>query len=131
MNTRMKNFAFNVVLMAVTIAVAIAVGSQLPGLYSKWQGPSRSGDFSAHVDKLPQRVTLYGTTTCQYCQTARDYLKQAGIPFNDQVIDTSPSASTMFEQLSETSVPVLVVRDKLIVGFNATEYHRFLKAAAR
>jgi glutaredoxin len=131
MNARVKSFAANFILMAVTIAAAIAIGSQLPKLYLSWKGPERSGDFSAHVSNLPQRVTLYGTTTCQYCATARAYLIKAGIPFNDLIVDTSPTASAMFDRLSEKSVPVLVTRDKLIVGFNPAEYDRFLKSAVR
>lgn len=118
----------NIVLMAVTAAAAVAIGSQLPHLYKKWRGPFKSGDFSAHIAKQPYRLTLYGTTTCPHCESARAYLKKSGVAFNDQVLDTSKEAAANFNMLNEKAVPVLVSKHKLVVGFKALEYDQLIKS---
>ena len=108
--------------MTVTIVAALALGSQAPRLLREWRGNARSGDFRVHLAGQPARLTLYGTSTCPYCAAARAWLRGAGIAFNDRVIDTTPEAGAMYEKLGETSVPVLVAEDRLIIGFNAADY---------
>ncbi|MES2318541.1 MAG: glutaredoxin family protein [Pseudomonadota bacterium] len=128
MNAKIKSAIINIALMAITIAAAIAIGSQAPKLYQQWKGHGRTGDFSVHVANQPERLTLYGTTTCQYCAMARAYLKKEGIPFNDRVVDTSKEANALFAQLNEGGVPVLVSEKKLISGFAEKEYGELAKA---
>lgn len=122
MDSRMKKVLRDTALMAATIAAAVLLGSQAPGLYQKWRGVGRSGDFSKHIVNQPQRLTLYGTTTCPACISARDYLRAAGIPFNDQLVDKSDAAKRMYSTLGERSVPLLVSSNKVLVGFNREAY---------
>lgn len=117
--------------MAVTIAAAVAIGTQAPKLYMKWQGNSKTGDFSEHVANQPQRLTLYGTTTCTYCAKARAHLIKAGIPFNDRIIDRSKEASDMFDKLKEGGVPVLVSAQKLVIGFDESDYNSMAAASLK
>jgi glutaredoxin len=108
MKQHVKKWTLNIILTAATAALALAIGSQLPAWLKKPRDPYKNGDYSAHIVQLPHKITLYGTTTCPYCKKARDYLKQAGIPFNDQIIDESKTAEAAFKQLGEKYVPVLV-----------------------
>lgn len=129
MKTKIKSVFANIALMAITIALAIVLGSQAPQLYKKWQGNSRSGDFTLHVVNQPYRLTLYGTSTCPHCAKAREYLKAAGISFNDRIVDKSNAARDMFSKLNENSVPVLVSKNRLIIGFNENEYDELAKVS--
>lgn len=113
--------------MAATAAAAATIGSQLPQLYNKWRGPFKNGDFSAHIAKLPHRLTLYGTSTCPHCLSARAYLKQSGIAFNDLVVDQSKFAEAGFRQLNENGVPILVSKHRLVVGFQTQAYDELIK----
>jgi len=122
MTTTIKRFLINAVLMAVTIAAAIALGSQAPKLLQAWRGNGHHGNYSQHVANQPQRLTLYGTTTCPYCAKARAYLTGAGIAFNERMVDTSKEAEAMYATLHENSVPVLISEKKYIVGFNEKDY---------
>jgi glutaredoxin 3 len=126
----LKSALVNTALTILTVVAAVAIGSQLPHLVQQWRGQTRTGDFSAHIAKLPQPVTLYGTSTCPHCQAARAYLTKAGIAFNDQLIDQSQSAREQYSKLDESGVPVLVSQSKLIVGFNAKAYDELLKPAS-
>ncbi len=131
MKASIKSTLTNIMLMAVTIAAAIAIGSQAPQLYQKWKGHSRSGDFAVHVANQPHRLTLYGTSTCQYCAKARAYLIHAGIPFNDRIVDKSIEARDLFSKLNESGVPVLISDKKLVIGFIENEYSELAAASAK
>jgi glutaredoxin len=122
MNQKIKKDLLNVILLAGTAAVAVFIGSNLPQLIGQWRGPIRSGDFAVHVEKMPHQITLYGTSTCPHCQTARTYLRDAGIAFNDLIVDQSKSAEASFKQLEQKGVPVLVSSHKMVVGFDAKAY---------
>ncbi|QYF94745.1 glutaredoxin family protein [Massilia sp. PAMC28688] len=128
MTSKTKRVLLDAVAMAATIAAAIAVGWQVPSLYQKFQGMDneRRGDFAQHVTQHRHRLTLYGTTTCPACAHARAHLVKAGIPFNDQVIDQSDAAKQMYQKLGERSVPILVSKTELLIGYNAAAYDRLV-----
>jgi glutaredoxin len=112
----------NLTVVLFTALVAILLGLQLPNLVKKWNGPFKMGDFSMHVAQQKNKLTLYGTTSCPHCHSAREYLRQSGIPFNDVVIDQSKSGAEAFKQLKERAVPVLVSANRLVVGFDQKAY---------
>ena len=127
MNAIVKSWATNIVLFAVTAGAAVIVGSRLPHWIEDWRGPIRGGDYSLHVDKQPYRLTLYGTSTCPHCAAARDYLRQAGIAFNDVVIDKSKAAEDNFRKLEQNGVPVLVSDKQLVLGFDAKAFNEIIR----
>jgi glutaredoxin len=127
MKTTFKSILVNTAVLALTIAVAIPIGRYAPKLYERFQSHGRDGDYSAHIQNLPYKVTLYGTTTCVHCIAARAHLRQAGIDFNDMVIDKSAAAGKGFERLEVSSVPVLVTPKRIVVGFAVDEYDALLR----
>lgn len=131
MNARLKRLFTDIVLVAVTIAAATLVGKKIPAMYEEWTRNHAGGDYSDHVAGLPQKITLYGTTTCPACVKARAFLHETGAPFNDQLIDKSERAERMYERLGESAVPVLVSEKKLIVGFNPEAYTRMVTSESR
>ena len=122
MRQQMKKWGLNIILTGAMAALVLAIGSLLPTWMKEVRGPYRSGDYSVHVAQLPYKLTLYETTTCPHCAKARDYLEQAGIPFNDQIVDQSKAAAAAFKQLGEKYVPVLVAEKKMVVGFDKKAY---------
>ncbi|HTD05972.1 glutaredoxin family protein [Undibacterium sp.] len=114
-------------LLIAVAALAIVLGSKAPHWYRLWQGPFKNGDYSTHIKSSPYKLTLYGTSTCQHCQSARAYLRQAGVPFNDSIIDQSSEAAKLYQQLGEQAVPVLVSENKIFVGFNPARYAEMVK----
>lgn len=128
MSQKLRKNLRDTALMALTVAVAAFVGSHTPQFYQKWKGVGRGGDFSEHVANQPERLTLYGTTTCPACITAREYLRSADVPFNDRLIDKTEAEKMMYLKLGEHSVPVLVSRNKVLVGFNREAYSEMAHA---
>ena len=66
-----------------------------------------------------KKVTVYSTTTCPHCKRAKDYLTQKGIPFTDyNVAEDRGKAKEMIHKSKQMGVPVIVIGDDVIVGFN-------------
>lgn len=122
-----KEFLKNAILIFFIIIVAVALGQSLPYMVNMWNGPFKKGNYIAHINKYANKLTLYGTTTCPHCASARKYLNEKGIAFNDILIDRSSEAAASFKQLNENGVPILVSKDKLVVGFNSEIYDEFYK----
>ncbi|MBC3911301.1 glutaredoxin family protein [Undibacterium umbellatum] len=127
MQTKYRKYLKDGFVLLATAALAVVLGSHAPGWYKTWQGPFKKGDYSVHVKSLPHSLTLYGTSTCPHCETARNYLKQAGIPFNDLILDQSKAATESYKQLGETGVPVLISENRMLVGFSSEGYAALVK----
>ena len=73
-------------------------------------------------------VTVYSTPTCPYCKRAKDYLTRKGIAFTDyNVADDRAKAKEMIEKSKQMGVPVIVVGDDVITGFNQAKLDSLLK----
>jgi len=76
------------------------------------------------VDK---KVTVYSTPTCPYCKRAKDYLTQKGVPFTDyNVAEDREKAKEMIQKSKQMGVPVIVVDNDVIVGFNQAKLDEIL-----
>ena len=74
-----------------------------------------------------KNVTVYSTPTCPYCKRAKDYLTQKGIPFTDyNVGEDREKAKEMIQKSKQMGVPVIVVDDDVIVGFNQAKLDSLL-----
>ena len=65
------------------------------------------------------QAKIYSTPTCPYCKLAKEYLSAKGISYDD--IDVSADqekAKEMVNISGQMGVPVIVVNDKVIVGFD-------------
>jgi len=66
-----------------------------------------------------KKVVIYSTPTCPYCKRAKDYLTQKGISFTDyDVAVDRDKAKEMIQKSKQMGVPVIIVDDEIIVGFN-------------
>jgi len=112
----------NLTIVIITAIIAIFLGLKLPYLINYWHGSFTKGDFSKHVSQKEYNLTLYGSTTCPHCASAREFLRKSGIHFNDLVIDQSKDAASDFKTLNENGVPVLVSSNLLVRGFDQKAY---------
>lgn len=73
-------------------------------------------------------VILYSTSTCSYCNKAKDYLRQNNISFTEYNVGQDlRKADEMVKKSGQMGVPVLDIHGKIIVGFNQPEIERALK----
>jgi len=65
-------------------------------------------------------VTVYSTKNCPYCRMAKAFLDKQGVPYT--AIDVGADAAAaqkMIEISGQRGVPVIVVGDEVIVGFDS------------
>jgi len=66
-----------------------------------------------------KKIVIYSTPTCPYCKRAKDYLSQKGISYVDRnVAQDRDAAKEMIEKSGQMSVPVIIVDNEIVVGFN-------------
>ena len=64
------------------------------------------------------KVKVYSSNTCPYCVTAKEYLTENGIEFEEKNVQTDAEARNELMQMGHMGVPVLVIDDEEIVGFD-------------
>lgn len=72
-------------------------------------------DFAA---QHAEPVVLYGTDWCSNCKMTRAYLRENKIPFFEYDVEKSPEGQRQFKILQGNGVPLLLVKNNVIRGFN-------------
>lgn len=63
-------------------------------------------------------ITIYTTTSCHYCQLAKQYFKEHNIPYTEyNVGEDIQKRNEMVELSGQLGVPVIHVGDTVLVGF--------------
>ena len=66
-----------------------------------------------------KKVVIYSTPTCPYCKRAKEYLSRKGISYTDiDVAQDREKAKEMTQKSGQMSVPVIIIDDEIVVGFN-------------
>jgi glutaredoxin-like YruB-family protein len=64
-------------------------------------------------------VKIYSTPTCPYCRKAKEFLKSIGTEYTDINVAADISAADEMVRVSgQMGVPVIVIGEEVIVGFN-------------
>lgn len=65
------------------------------------------------------KVTIYSTPTCHFCHMAKDFFKEKNVEFQDfDVSGDQEKRKEMINKSGQMGVPVIVINEQLIVGFN-------------
>lgn len=77
---------------------------------------------------MDHRITLFTTTSCPHCATARSYLKDAGYDFEEKNVKEDLDAR--YELISKRilGVPTFFIDDEIVVGFNRRKLEKLLDA---
>ncbi|KXO16062.1 glutaredoxin family protein [Peptoniphilus sp. GNH] len=65
-----------------------------------------------------EKVTVYTSNTCPYCTMAKDYLRDRNIEFVEKNVQTDKEARSELMAKGYTGVPVIVIGDEEVVGFD-------------
>jgi len=72
-------------------------------------------------------VVLYTTPTCGFCHQLKAYLHQRGVPFTEHDVSRDQAAAAEMVRLSgQRGVPVSLIDDNVVVGFNRPAIDQFL-----
>jgi glutaredoxin-like YruB-family protein len=73
------------------------------------------------------KVVMYTTPTCSYCRLAKTYLNQNRVRYTE--IDVSRdqrAAADMVRRSGQSAVPVILIDNRPIVGFDRRRIERML-----
>ena len=98
-----------------------------------WQGrhlwkrqPVRSaGDYASQTSRQPE-IILYSATWCGYCDATREFFKDNRIRFTELDIENTAEGMQGHRNLGGGGVPLIVVGDETIRGFNEAGLRRVL-----
>jgi glutaredoxin len=75
------------------------------------------------------KVVLYTTQRCGYCRKARRFLDREDIPYTEYDVETSKKGKRDYEKLNGRGVPIILVGDQRMNGFDEARMASMLKKA--
>jgi NADH-dependent peroxiredoxin subunit F len=80
---------------------------------------------------MMRKVTVYSTKNCPYCRMVKAFLDKHGVPYdNIDVGEDSNAAKKMIELSGQRGVPVIIVDDEVIVGFDSQRLNELFNETA-
>lgn len=74
-----------------------------------------------------KNVTIYSTPTCTYCQKAKAFFTENGVEYKEfDVAGDVDKRKEMIEKSGQMGVPVILVEDEVIIGFDESRLRKSL-----
>ncbi len=77
----------------------------------------------------PPRITLYSSSGCSHCRQIKQWLQQHQIKFMEFDVQRNQRAFKDFQRLGGKGVPLLVIGERQIQGFNPKQLTSQLRKA--
>ncbi|WP_373805521.1 glutaredoxin family protein [Delftia acidovorans] len=74
-------------------------------------------------------VTLYTSSDCAPCDSARQLLQSRGIPYAERLVQTEADAAALQKLSGQNSLPFATVGKQFLSGFSSSEWTQYLDAA--
>ena len=68
-----------------------------------------------------KNIVVYTSSTCPYCTLAKDYLDEKGLEYTEKNVQSDSQARKELMDMGHMGVPVVVIGDEQIVGFDKTK----------
>ena len=66
-----------------------------------------------------KKVRVFSTSSCPYCVTLKEFLKENNIEFEDiDVAQDAEAREEMIKKSGQMGVPVVEIDDEIVVGFD-------------
>ena len=77
----------------------------------------------ADYDEEQQKVVMYATSWCPYCELARNYFRQQGIPYIEYDIEKDADAKRAYQAFGGRGIPVIFVGKRGMSGWNKSGFN--------
>ncbi len=75
-----------------------------------------------------KKIKVYSTPTCVFCPMVKDFLKEKGIEFEEIDVSKDEQAfEEMKEKTGQMGVPVILVGDEAVIGFDKKKLSKLLE----
>ena len=66
-----------------------------------------------------KNVAIYTTPTCQYCKATKEFFAENNIQYTEHdVTQDTEKRQEMIEKSGQMGVPVILIDEEMVVGFN-------------
>jgi len=76
---------------------------------------------------MAQNAIVYTSTHCQYCKQVKSFLTEKGVQYEERNIDQDERFAEELWNTGMRSVPVTVIGENKILGYNVTALTRALE----
>ncbi|MEA2639298.1 MAG: hypothetical protein QOF51_692 [Chloroflexota bacterium] len=74
---------------------------------------------------------IFTTPTCSWCRKTKEFLRSRSVPFQERDVSVDQSAAQqLYERSGQLGVPVTLVGDEVIVGFDQPKLERLAQRYA-
>lgn len=110
-------------LVALVLTVSVA---------SQWWGARQQADLGQQVAALarPGDIRMLSSDVCAICITARQWLTQHAVPFQECSIERDAGCAAEFQALRAAGTPVILVRGQAELGFSPQRLLQRLQSSA-
>ena len=78
-------------------------------------------------EKPVKNVVVYTTSSWPWCHRVKEYLSRKGVQFTEyDVTNDREKAKELFQKSGQLAVPVILVDDQIVVGFNQVKLDALL-----
>lgn len=77
----------------------------------------------ADYDK-EEKVVMYATSWCPYCQQARNHFRQQGIAYTEYDIERDAEAKRRYQAFGGRGIPVIFVGKRRMNGFSVSGFNK-------
>lgn len=78
--------------------------------------------------ETPPKILVFTTPTCSYCNVAKRYFKEKSLRYKEIDISKNPAAAADIQKRTgQTGVPVIMINNRPIVGFNKEQINKILR----
>jgi glutaredoxin len=98
----------------VLVVLAMWGGMQL---FEGWRARELGQQVASRAK--PGDIVMVSSVTCPYCKQAREWFADNKVVFSECFIEKEPACAAVYNALQQPGTPVLVVRGKRQVGFDA------------
>lgn len=71
-----------------------------------------------------EKVVMYATSWCPYCQQARNYFRQQGISYTEYDIERDADAKRRYQAFGGRGIPVIFVGKRRMNGFSVSGFNK-------
>lgn len=124
-------------LLALAVAATAAAQATAPASPraspASPQAPSTApaSPASQHPAPAAVPVVMYATAWCPYCAKARAYFKRTNTAYVEHDIERSAEAHAEFKRLGGRGVPLILIGDEKLRGFNELAFETAYARAER
>ena len=77
-----------------------------------------------------QNVVIYSTPTCHFCHAAKEFFKANNVAYSEHdVASDVEKRREMMDKSGQMGVPVIIIGDELIIGFDKPKISQLLGIA--